>query len=1482
MTALPGGPADKLPNRYEDWWTIYRLGDLLTGRASTLRLEPPGPIGQGIEFWIMEQGTRWCEQVKDATSRGSWTIKRLETEHVLVAVRGHLARGDHVRFVFSTAASMLRNLCERARAANSFDEYWSTVLTEKERVDLEQVARLWEIGREQTWQWLRHVEVEHHPPESLQRLMLLRCELLIQGDPEAVVADLRNWLNDQIHQEITGSTLGEHLSQVGFPRRFLAGDPSSLEALEATTRRQRRFVERRQPQHGLVPELQTQRLVDRLTEREGPQIVVLHGAAGSGKSTVATAALSRLSTGGWFVAAVRLDVVGEGVGSARALGQAFDLVDGPVTILGGVADGSPAVLLVDQLDAVSSYAGRMPGSFDAVQDLLDQASTLPTLKVLLVVRTVDLTQDPRLRSLHHSADVGSLEAEPLELDEVCSALRGLGLNPEVMTAPTLELLRIPLHFAVFSQLTREGQLTPYPTLASLFGRRTEEVRAHIGLQLGHLDWPGIIDPLLNYLSERQVLSAPDHILDSVERSELNALDSHGLLARNGDRIAFFHETYFDYLFARRFVAAGRDLVRFLLDSGQELYWRAQVRQVLEHLADSDRQQFRRVVAAILDHPVIRPHIKEVVAIVLERLDAGSADWELLQPYVFAGPGPRRLEYLPARPTWFEAIDSLGRWPALLDDQDTVEVAGHQLVVAARHHPQRVVELIRPYLGVSESWQLRVQSLLTQSHHLAVVSLAVELLDRGELDEPPGGFADHRNLWGVIAGAVHTNPAGATQLVAAYLRRAAVRARAHDQGHPFNGGYIIESAEAFHAAGDLAAIAPADLVAAVLPALLDIAERDTSAAAHGDELRRWRISPSGGPESSTGPALIRGLDHALQTLARSDRAASATWAERLAASDVRELRFLACRVFTAAINDQRSTDRGDHALAWLESDTRNLELGWADSPLWASRELIETATRYCSPGRLDAFEKALLDYYPWWETAESGGGHPIRGHAQHHLLPAIPEDRRSAFVAERIAALDATYPHHPPHPPGTPPEVVNGPPIAPERTARLDDQGWRDAITDAVADLTPPRGGPLRDRHRQLAGQLAERARVEPGRFARLALTLDTATPAVYFERVIDATAEQLPIDLLVVLCGHARAAVPGSVGPTICRAIGARAGEATGDAISLLEDFATDPDPLSRPPQSAEPGTPFPATPDLLNRGLNTTRGAAAAAVAQLLFASPAHAPRLADTLRVLAVDREPAVRACAAEAIIALARIDADTALALTERLFEQAPIELFAAPTINRLLHYALWRRPEVYNRHLATALRGPETVAQATGATWAFAWANELLCGDTPTDIRVLPTAARQGAAASLATEPSLALDELIDLFDDPEDAVRNAAASASRFIASLDDGATQRFVHALTASASAPEHLGGLLIALDRSEQPLPEASLTACHTVISLAGPQLADLSRRHAAATPAIVNVLLRVYRDALPAVRSRCLDQIDRLCELGAHNLDQPLDQQR
>ncbi len=79
---LPGGSSDKIGNRYEDWWTVYCLIDVMEEEADSIRLEPPGV--DGFEFWLRKKGVCEYHQVKRQHGKsGRWTLSELESKAVL-------------------------------------------------------------------------------------------------------------------------------------------------------------------------------------------------------------------------------------------------------------------------------------------------------------------------------------------------------------------------------------------------------------------------------------------------------------------------------------------------------------------------------------------------------------------------------------------------------------------------------------------------------------------------------------------------------------------------------------------------------------------------------------------------------------------------------------------------------------------------------------------------------------------------------------------------------------------------------------------------------------------------------------------------------------------------------------------------------------------------------------------------------------------------------------------------------------------------------------------------------------------------------------------------------------------------------------------------------------------------------------------------------------------------------------------------------
>ncbi len=131
------------------------------------------------------------------------------------------------------------------------------------------------------------------------------------------------------------------------------------------------------------------------------------------------------------------------------------------------------------------------------------------------------------------------------------------------------------------------------------------------------------------MSAEQRLSLPKSVFDADDpRGDADVLASEHVITFDRRKVAFFHEAFFDYSFARGWVAGGHELMAWLLDGDQEL--RGQVRQILTHLRDIEPARFTGELRACLNDERVRVHLKDVMLSLLASLPSPSrADWELV-------------------------------------------------------------------------------------------------------------------------------------------------------------------------------------------------------------------------------------------------------------------------------------------------------------------------------------------------------------------------------------------------------------------------------------------------------------------------------------------------------------------------------------------------------------------------------------------------------------------------------------------------------------------------------------------------------------------------------------------------------------------------------------------------------------------------------------------------------------------------------------
>lgn len=1465
--AMPGGAAVKVAHSYEHLWTVMRICELLDGPVRTIRLEPPGSAGSGIEFVVDVAGEMWGEQAKDTA--GNWTIGKLTREGVLAAAKHQVGRGRSFRFVAASAAADFSTLADRSRSSESINEFREAL--RQRRTHLALVADTWAVSEEEAWHLLRGVDVEHIPFDALSRLVSTMLQRLLEDDPDLVLGALREFCDQHLHRRFAAPQVWAWLESKGLRRRHIVGDRNVIAALRRTLDRQRCRVRRAAPSIGFVPHNDVDHLLTKLRNPEGRQVIVVDGSAGVGKSRVVSSVATALESEDWYVAFARMDGNATTPTAAR-LGVEMGLTESPSILLQGVAGGMPALLVIDQLDAVSTYSGRMADNFEAVDEAVSEARGVGNVKVLLVVRSVDLEADPRLVSLlrDNEEDVERHTVDKLDVEDVKTHLGDQGIQVPASDA-TLELLRTAVHFAVYMRLSDRSRAEPYRTLQDLYAEYTDQIRKDVGREVGRLDWPAITATLVTHMSDKEVLTAPAHVLDPFDPLVVDALVSRSVLVRDQTGVAFFHESYFDYLFARAFVAGGRDLCGFLVESGQYLFRRAQTRQVLEYLVGTDPSRFSETIVGLLQTDRIRSHLKAVAIRVLRQVQPTSDMWQVLDPIAWSSSAvaPKLINLLSGS-GWFDAADELGLWEVWLADPERVDDAFSQMVFAARERPERVAELVRPYVG-SEGWSRRFCSLIGWSLSRELVDLTVALVGQGQLDDIRGPIVANSDIWSILRRLLDEDPAGTARIIGAILDRGLARAQRDGGTDPFESGHLANNSPSHNTIAQAGSKAPAAFLHHVLPFVLCLATISQHGPAGGwwPRGRRWGLRRRS-TAHTVADAVFTGVEQALTCLAREDPDACATALKELRWAESYELRFLACRALTVIGNP-------DDAVQWLISDLRNLALGWADSSHWAARELVKECSPACSEDLFGELQSALLDYMPDWE--ERG----FRGRGRYVLMSALDPARISPTGRRKLQELERRFEASPPAAPQRLEAQWVGSPIGEDASRHMSDDNWLQALRKHHRDRTtwdptgPPVGGA-----RELANQsLAPRAREHPERFALLAMRFDQEVPPDAMNEILRNVEDSIDVDLLTELCEHAHLTYGPAVGRSVCSAI-RRAETVNPRLVTLICAYSQDINPEYEEARPRASNGQYQHGEDLFSAGSSSTRGEAALAAAKILFARDDYVDTLLPAVEALARDDILAVRVCAAYAVQALLNHTPEHALNLTEELLDKQ-LDVLDARTSETLLMHAVLRDPNRFTPFLAEALAGPDQIAKRAGRIWAVARQHGQLIESVVQHVQELPARARQGAAEVFAANIADSLDSLPDVFDDDDPDVRQQAAQAIRHIRQVTTASDlDALLGAFGSSKALPDNIDQLIYTLKDIPTILPARTVEICQQAIDVAGTDLGDITTAHFVIGPDLVDLVLRLYMQGNATLRARCLDIIDQLTDLNAYDLETKLDNQR
>lgn len=1449
LVAFAGGAADKVGNEYELWWTLRRVTQLLRGEIDSMAVEPLG--ADGAELWVERHGTRTFDQVK-FRSAGTWTPSRLRSEGVLAKLRRHYAAGSAVVLLLNQPSEELERHIALAAATSSGAELWQ----EGDAEALGILADAWGVAKDETRQYLRQTSVRHDGLSHLKEFVELVVETLSVGDPTFSIAVVRQFLEENLSTPFTAPMIWAALEAKGVSMRPRLDPMPTIERLRAALERHVRAARRTMPSAGAIRRSAVNQIVASITESKSP-ILLIAGTAGAGKSVVLAEAAEELARLGRHVAALRLDRLDPMTSTAAQLGSAMDLERSPVLTLSEISsNGFDGIFVIDQLDAVSSYSGRMPDVYDAVDEALTQARLLGNVKVILCVRSIDLAEDPRLRRLAGD-DVPTVNVGELEESEVEAYLARVGTDISTVSKVTLQILRLPIHLYVFSELAPELRSAPYGTLTALYDAFTKSFRTRLELADFPDEWPQVSRILVEQMNVAEALAVSIKSLEGIRPLYVEALISANVLVVDEGRVALFHETFFDYLFAKSFSERGQALIDWFASSGQGLFRRSQLRQLLVYIAAEERSRFIEHVLAVASS-FLRPHLVSIAYTALGDIVPTPADWIAIEPLTRAeNPFSSRVVSLMGSPRWFAAANSVGGVQKLLDQPGHAEAVASLVARLAGDLPDEVYELLVPRLGHGDMWANALRSALDVTDSPKWAEFALGEVETGNLDLPdrPFDILESRIFHRLIG----PHPLDALELFSLMMTHEvddaiACRKRTVKDVLDQRARQSVDASEI----AELATATGPEFVTVVLPLIEKIA---IHAPASGWQLWRHRIKAD---HRNFADELFFTFDRALTQLTEDDLARALPLLERLSTHHVNALDFLVCRALHKASSDD--------AVTWLLQSRDHLEVGWSSDGNWESRRLIEDASGTCSDDLFSALEAAILRFQDeGWSAADRL---KWSGWTELGLLSALSPARLSPVAGKRLAELQRKFPWWQPHEPAGISGGTVRSPISRQAAERMSDAHWLHAIERyGVEGTTTFRDGHAYGGMSELASLMGSLSKQDPARYLALALSFPPSTPAAYTEHIVRELAGEVTQLMLLPLLRKFRTDHPSESGRAVASAIDAYAGELEDDLFEELLILSNDEDPredlaLKR----ASRGLYFGG--DFVSAGINSTRGLVASTLGRVLFADHDRLQASLPVLRQLSADPVIAVRALAAEPALAYASIERVNGLELIARLLDD-DLVLTTAPALRALRWAMLWD-PDRFAEYLVRALQADD--AKIAGADWANCSINDAL-GSAPTDVTLLSESARLGVADALAAAPHLGARLLTTLFDDPSLEVRRQASRAVYFLKEMDGLAREELLSRLIDSRAFATAANDLLHALEELPGELPEVTWELCQRVIE-------DITKGRPSGIGALegnlVAVLVRLYRSASKTGREAALDLIDQTVLLQLWRVDQVLDEAR
>jgi ATPase family protein associated with various cellular activities (AAA) len=1518
---FPGGISGKLGNRFEAKWTVQKLIEVFFGDAESIRFESINPKDHGVEFCLARHSKIEWHQTKKWETNGNWTVNRLEREGVLQTIIGKLSSSDNHWFFFVSEAPArgLHELPGKAEISQNWQEF-DNGLSEYEREELTALNKIWTVNTEKTWKYLKRCRFEVVSETSLDTQIQLLAGLAFNEPTEVAFPILRAYLESNLNRELKTEDLRKELIEDG---RLTPRAPFDSTLRERVVQATQRYLDSYYPFGAggdTIPRAEAVEAINHLIKEDSSTIVLLTGSAGSGKSGVVRQILARLSELDVSHIAFRVDRYLANQ-SIKNLGQMLvGRQEDPIVSLASLDRHKASVIIIDQVDAISEASGRVGPMRDIVFELIRTAEAAGNIRVLVVCRSFDLTNDRTLRDLDQRKMVFRIEVKQLDwTKEVEPLLVSKGVDTVKISATQRSLLTLPLNLSLFIEvLSSKNAAVTFSSTSDLYDLLVDRKQRAIRERGYHdLSVAKVIATIAKSMSDNQLLDAPCGVLDAFPNA-LDLLEGENLIIRGDNRIFFFHESFFDYAFARSFVVENQRLLTLLRSDEQFLFRRTQVRQILTAYRQSgSATRYLAELRDVLVSDDVRYHLKDGVVRWAGTLD--DATESELDIFLSLDKQDERMPSLVSmvlypQINWFPILHRRNLFVIWLQssNEDRRRAALNILRNGAKKFPSEVAGILRDWWQKDGSRETELLQWFAWLGDVPPTQELLSLLKDLIRSKPPVLFNKRHFDMHPIAPWFKKNPLAASEILKVWFES---WFELFPEGHPFKKDGLNDISS--HWLQELQKKSSVAFLDAAIPIFVETIRR-INQSFDGKTWTDWtwqtrRIGKSYGADDFF--ALIRS---ALEQVAKIDTekakgyllsidpashpAALHLYLETIASNGegLHEL-------LTPLLNQPGILDAGPMGADWLSfsravkaalpslSETAKGIIETRVLNHWDELDYAIKTTHRLSNGQQEnefTNRQLIIRYLNW------------NGYQQWCILKTIGTENLSVRAYERLKLLERKFRGESI---ASPSEIKGGfvpPPLGKDAAKFMTDEQWLKALHTYKGEYLLSRRKGSRNFHSGASGLaqvLQAQTKENPERFARLLLKLPLNIDQNYFEGILfglcESSADKATL-IEAILYVHARPdrLLCGGISRVIDRNPNlaederifeilvwyVENGNATtqghDDAeIRRLEQEIIKVEHLTRAGGGVQIRSDY------------GDRGSAAETLGRVLWECPS---RLQDGISVLRrrIENEPlqSIRCCLTQAIYSVLRYDNNQAADLLRRLVVRADgIKLAPLSTWNGLnaLFYILHGSPEIGRELLEYLLQSDNESYRLVGV---FHLLREAFYSPDLVDRadRLIKTSEiyRKLAADAAANHfPSSeyrvrAEAQLIDFFNDPSKDVRAEAADCFRYMEHDKLGSYRYVLRSYIYSRAFEEQNFSFFLLLQEAHDTTFEEVVLASERILDLTEKELNQGTVRQFTEAHYLDELIRREYAAVAdkPNLRKRLLDVIDKMLKLGFYGTDQ------